>query len=154
MINYYTRNIKINEIKVNDYIDISGNICKVLSIFNNDNIYKITCIDNSLGYDDIYKCLYDMNKPFFRNKKFTKYVFIYKYEIWRIQDFVGDGIEYLKKERIADNFITYKQAETYALKYINLILDEDIAPHLDEIIIIKSTEYIDNEITKLFAKLS
>jgi hypothetical protein len=154
MINYYTRTIKINEIKINDYININGLICKILSVHNNNNVYSIEAIDETLGNDDIHKCLYDMNKPFFKNKKFTKCIFVYKYEIWRIQDFLGDGIEYLKKEKIEDNFITYKQAEIYAIKYINNILDEDIAPYLDEIIIMKSTDYIDNEISKLFLKLS
>ncbi len=145
MNNYYTRKIKIDEIKVNDYIDINGQICKILSIYNNDNMYNIEAIDELYN---IYKCLYD-------NKKiFTKYIFIFKYEIWRIQDFVGDGIEYLKKDKIKDNFITYKQAELHAIKYINLILDKDIAEYLDEILIIKSTDYIDNEISKLFIKLS
>ena len=60
----------------------------------------------------------------------------------------------LKKFKISDTFITRYDAEIYANKYINNILDIDIAPYLDEIIIIKSTEYIDNHINKLYAKLS
>jgi hypothetical protein len=149
MINYFTRRIKISEIKIDDYIDINGQICKILSIYNNDNMYNIEVIDE---IDNIYKYLYD-NK-----KKFIKYIFIYTYEIWRIQDFTGDGIEYVKKEKIKDNFITYKNAELYAHKYINLILDKDIAEYLDEIFIIKSTDYITFEkgydISNLIYKLS
>ena len=160
MINYYTRSININEIKINDYINISGIICKILSIDNNDNIYsikaqdEITTIDDTIESNCVYNYLYDMNKHFFKSKKFTLCKFIFKYEIWRIQDFVGDGIEYIIKNKIAYNFINYKQAEIYANKYISIILDEDIAPYLDEIIIMKSIDYIDNEISKLFVKLS
>jgi hypothetical protein len=151
MINYYTRKIKLNKIQVNDYININDSICKILSINNNDNIYYITGINE---INNIYKCLYDMNTDYYKNKQFIKYVFIYKYEIWRIQDFDDNDIEYLKKTKISDNFITYYDAEIYANKYIDTILDTDIAPFLDEIIIIKTTEHIDNHITKLFAKLS
>jgi hypothetical protein len=151
MINYFTRRIKISEIKIDDYIDIGGQICKILNIINENNIYKIIGEDE---YGNIHNCLYDININFYKKKIFTKYNFIYKYEIWRIQDYEGDGIDTIKKYKIEDNFINYKQAELYANKYINLILDEDIAEYLDEIIIIKSTDYIDNEISKLYVKLS